>query len=84
MFPYRQAAIFDAKNNVIFFFGGIYSNFTSFQQNGFTFGTVITFNLTSQSWGEQKLNGQGPSPRYGHSATVGKFKRSKIILMECI
>ncbi|KAG2213072.1 hypothetical protein INT47_011221 [Mucor saturninus] len=70
MFPCRQAAIFDAKNNIIFFFGGQYSGFTSFQRIGFTFDNVVTFNFTSQSWGNQELNGQGPSPRLGHTATV--------------
>ncbi|KAI7893612.1 uncharacterized protein EV154DRAFT_549735 [Mucor mucedo] len=80
MFPCRQAAIFDAKNNIIFFFGGQYSGFTSFQRIGFTFDTVVTFNFTSQSWGNQILNGQGPSPRIGHTATlVGPNQRNVLI-----
>ncbi|KAG2213036.1 hypothetical protein INT47_011185 [Mucor saturninus] len=70
IFPNRQAAIFDAKNNAVFFFGGSHPDATNTLQTLFTFDTAITFNFTTKNWGVQKLNGQGPSPRYGHSANV--------------
>ncbi|KAG2213038.1 hypothetical protein INT47_011187 [Mucor saturninus] len=79
-FPYRQAAIFDATHNTIFFFGGSLPNYLNSYQYPFPFKTAITFNLTSLSWGEQTLKGQGPSPRYGHSATVvGPSQRHVLI-----
>ncbi|KAI7893664.1 uncharacterized protein EV154DRAFT_600714 [Mucor mucedo] len=80
IFPNRQAAIFDAKNNAVFFFGGSHPDATNTLQSLFTFDTAITFNFTTKNWGVQNLNGQGPSPRYGHSANVvGPDKRHVLI-----
>ncbi|KAG2213035.1 hypothetical protein INT47_011184 [Mucor saturninus] len=80
IFPNNQAAIFDSKNNIIFFFGGSHYNPTTGRQVPFLFDKVMTFNLNTKSWGEQALKGQGPSPRYAHSATVVGPKQRHVLI----
>ncbi|KAI7893658.1 uncharacterized protein EV154DRAFT_501085 [Mucor mucedo] len=77
---YRQAAIFDDKMNIIFFFGGRRPGFTDPYDDLPGFKTIDLYNFTSQSWGRKTMWGQGPAPRYGHSATlVGPNQRHVLI-----
>ncbi|KAG2213073.1 hypothetical protein INT47_011222 [Mucor saturninus] len=69
-FPYRQAAIFDDRFNDIYFFGGSYYDTGYSRKTAFTFDRVNMFNFTTNDWAEKRLNGQPPSQRFGHTATV--------------
>ncbi|KAI7889480.1 uncharacterized protein EV154DRAFT_514362 [Mucor mucedo] len=80
VFSMYQRSIFDSKSNSIFFFGGIYQTSSLNNTFDYTFESSVLFNLTKGQWGTQGFTGSGPSPRYGHTATlVGPNQRDVLI-----
>ncbi|KAG2202458.1 hypothetical protein INT47_013074 [Mucor saturninus] len=80
VFSMYQRSIFDSKSNSIFFFGGTYQTSSINNTFDYTFESSVIFNLTKGQWGTQGFTGSGPSPRYGHTATlVGPNQRDVLI-----
>ncbi|KAG2213020.1 hypothetical protein INT47_011169 [Mucor saturninus] len=69
-FAYHQESIFDPKTNRIFYFGGTLNDGLDSTDPDISFASSITFDFAKGEWGNQLLNGQGPTPRFGHTATL--------------
>lgn len=78
-FSYHQESIFDSKTNRIFYFGGTLNDGLDSTDPDISFASSITFDFAKGEWGSQLLNGQGPTPRFGHTATL--CKRLYLILV---
>ncbi|GAA5804779.1 hypothetical protein HPULCUR_010286 [Helicostylum pulchrum] len=75
-----QTSIFDNLSNRIFFFGGAYRNSTFYPLLYYSFGTSITFNVESGTWGSQILGGIIPSGRAEHTTTLLSSTNRDVLL----
>jgi hypothetical protein len=76
-FSLHQVSIFDATSNRIFYFGGEFKDTIINSSGYYSFNSSVTFDLKKGEWGTQTLNGQGPTPRIGHSVTLRKNSLKK-------
>lgn len=71
-FTYNQESIFDVETNRILYFGGTLKDDLESTSPGISFASSMTFDFVKGEWGSQPLNGQGPEPRFYHTATLCK------------